>query len=464
MVFGLVLSFSGGSWDITYHILNIPESFFSYPHSLVYSGILIVVCIYFMNLRRNFRAEKKIRNNNYIILSGIVLVLAAGPFDFSWHSKFGLDGLLSPPHLTLLSGWLLVAIGNLRITNFKLNELRVKSQNVHDDISKANHNSAAASAITTNAQEIKEFDNRDHGISRDDEQEGDEEEEEEEEEENKGYLMKKGEKTVIKNQPQKKYGKLTPNSLVNGGPNLYKLQLFLNLSILLLIMSGILYFFSLPFSETEFYNFNPPPLLALFVYGLGFPILFSAYLLKILLNYPDLKIIVPLVGIFYVIVTLITQVSSNSFLAEYSGYYLLNLIPFFLLYATMMRSSLRHLSSKNKLLDNKNSQAQQPPLNPDNKKIMNVIFSHIQSSNFKYLALAMTFGLLSYSLCFPLNTYVYNEELYGYLIYQNLVVKVYQEIFFENYVIIAAMSVAGGFLGYMILYITKSMKVQNHTR
>lgn len=477
MVFGLVLSFSGGSWDITYHILNIPESFFSYPHSLVYSGILIVVCIFFMNLRRNFHAEKKIRNNNYIILSGIVLVLAAGPFDFSWHSKFGLDGLLSPPHLTLLSGWLLVALGNLRITNFRLNELRVKSQNLHDDLSKANHNSAASAAITTTtkAHEIKEFDSRGHELVGDDEQK--EVQEEKEEENDEGHLMKKGEKTILKNQMQKNYGKLIPNSIINGGPKLYKLQLFLNLSILLLIMSGILYFFSLPFSETEFYNFNPPSLLALFVYGLGFPILFSAYLVKILLNYPDLKIMVPLVGIFYVIVTLITQISSNSFLAEYSGYYLLNLIPFVLLYAVMARSSSsssrrHHLRFKNKLLDNKSSQfqqqqqqQQQPSPNPDNKKIMNVIFSHIpSSSNFKYLALATTFGLLSYSLCFPLNTYVYNEELYGYLIYQNLVVKVYQEIFFENYVIIAAMSVAGGFLGYMILHITKSMRIQNHTR
>ena len=48
---------------------------------------------------------------------GAVLILAAGPFDFSWHLKFGLDGLLSPPHVTLLTGWLLVGLGNLQITN-----------------------------------------------------------------------------------------------------------------------------------------------------------------------------------------------------------------------------------------------------------------------------------------------------------------------------------------------------------
>ena len=295
MVIGLILSFSGGSWDITFHILSQPESFFSYPHSLVYSGIFLVISIFFINFKKNFEAEKTIMKNNIIILAGIVLILAAGPFDFSWHIKFGLDGLLSPPHLTLLTGWLLIAIGNLRITTVRVDRSKNKiTESTSPDYDfniielkniKSNSDRDKGSADITNPNKFKE--------------------------------------NSMRNENNNSYEK---------SPILYRIQVFLNLSILLMILSGFLYFFSLPFSETQSYNFNPPPLLAFFVYSLGFPILFSAYFIFILKRYPDLKILVSLVGAFYVIITLITQISSNSFLSEYFGYYLLNLIPFALFY------------------------------------------------------------------------------------------------------------------------------------
>jgi hypothetical protein len=37
--------------------------------------------------------------------------LVAGPSDFKWHETFGIDGLLSPPHLMLITGMLLSSIG-----------------------------------------------------------------------------------------------------------------------------------------------------------------------------------------------------------------------------------------------------------------------------------------------------------------------------------------------------------------
>jgi len=37
--FGILLAESGGSWDITNHLLNKPETFFSPPHVILYSGI-----------------------------------------------------------------------------------------------------------------------------------------------------------------------------------------------------------------------------------------------------------------------------------------------------------------------------------------------------------------------------------------------------------------------------------------
>ena len=38
---GILLVTVGGSWDITNHLLSKPESFFSPPHALMYSGVAI---------------------------------------------------------------------------------------------------------------------------------------------------------------------------------------------------------------------------------------------------------------------------------------------------------------------------------------------------------------------------------------------------------------------------------------
>jgi amino acid transporter len=49
--FGILLVTVGGSWDITNHLLSKPETFFSPPHALMYSGVavtLIGVILYFV--------------------------------------------------------------------------------------------------------------------------------------------------------------------------------------------------------------------------------------------------------------------------------------------------------------------------------------------------------------------------------------------------------------------------------
>ena len=297
----------------------------------------------------------------------------------------------------MLTGWLLIAIGNLRITNIRLSQTQITTPTIIKDNGNLSYQIDSSHRFIKRAKVAQ-----DEALAK------------EEEESNK-----------IQNGHSKR-GTLKSNSKIS----LYQIQLFLNLSILLMIISGFLYFFSLPFSETQSYNFNPPPFLALLVYGLGFPILFSGYFLKILAKYPDIKIMVPLVGTFYVIITLITQISSNSFLTGYSGYYLLNLIPFVLFYLVNYRSRLVDSSKSSSHLKKKN-----------------YVFL---TKHFKYAILGIVFALLSYSLCFPLNTYIYNEEIYGYLIYQNMVAEVYQMVFAENFMIILPMSAVGGYIGYLM--------------
>ena len=272
IVIGLIISFSGGSWDITFHILSQPESFFSAPHTLVYTGILIVIGIFFINFRKNFSSENRTRKDNYVILLGAGLILAAGPFDFSWHLKFGLDGLLSPPHITLLTGWLLVGLGNLRITN-KLIYLAIEKNR--------------EKTLKGNSMDIRETTHHRHSP----------------------YVDAKNdyEKSDMVNQA-------AAVNLNNKSTTLLRYQLFLNLSFILMILSGFIYFFSLPFSETQYYNYNPDPLIAFFVYSLGFPILLSCFFISILKNYPGFEEMVLLVGSFYVVIMLLTQIISNPFL------------------------------------------------------------------------------------------------------------------------------------------------------
>ena len=394
IVIGLIISFSGGSWDITFHILSQPESFFSAPHTLVYTGILIVIGIFFINFRKNFSSENRTRKDNYVILLGAGLILAAGPFDFSWHLKFGLDGLLSPPHITLLTGWLLVGLGNLRITN-KLIYLAIEKNR--------------EKTLKGNSMDIRETTHHRHSP----------------------YVDAKNdyEKSDMVNQA-------AAVNLNNKSTTLLRYQLFLNLSFILMILSGFIYFFSLPFSETQYYNYNPDPLIAFFVYSLGFPILLSCFFISILKNYPGFEEMVLLVGSFYVVIMLLTQIISNPFLLYYSWYYILNLIPFVVIYLlNKMHVRNKSLTKRNTLGKSDNWEARAVK-KYTNKKL--------------YILYALILSASSLTICFPLNTYILNEELYGYLVYQNLVFKVFVQIFVDYFMTIIPLSVMGGLLGFWL--------------
>lgn len=390
MILGLIASFAGGSWDITYHILSKPESFFSYPHALVYSGILVVILVFVLTAKFNVKESKAPKRNFKIVFSGILLIISAGPFDFLWHLRFGLDGLLSPPHLALLTGWLLVAIGNLMIINTKLNL-------AYPDVFSDNNGTKTTSNFSLNK---------------------------------------------VNQKSQKNNGSSTffaPFEVSNKF--LLVTQLTLNLFILLMIFSGFLYFLSLPFSETKSYNFNPPSMVGLLVYGIGFPFLFSFYFQYIYSKYQFFRQIIPIVGIAYVGITLFTQITSNPYLVSVSGLYLLNLIPFFILYVSTTIQSKSILTGK------------------ITKKEEG---SYFYSKLSKFLII-LIIPVLTYSLSFPLNVYIYNEEFYGYLIYQNVVLNVYQQIINEFFIIVIPLSIVGGLLGFAIFnIISKSNQRKNN--
>ena len=237
--FGILLVTVGGSWDITNHLLSKPDTFFSPPHAMMYLGVAISL----MGTIVSFLSWRKLQNfkNTYFSalrnsLIGIGLLSSAGPFDYIWHSNFGLDGLLSPPHLTLIAGMFFCAIGGMiGISKFlKIN----KSENHHN------------------------------------------------------YLL------------------------------------ILAVMPVWLAGSGIISSLSLPFSNTDYFQFNPEPTFAFIIATLGFPLLISVSCLLIfrLSNFRP-GMISGLGGLFLLIYSS-TAIIPNFALMDSIIFYSLNLIPF----------------------------------------------------------------------------------------------------------------------------------------
>jgi len=120
---GVALQVGAANWDIIWHgVVNV-ESFFTPPHTVLYSGvglslITTVAGIIFSirqktSLKKPFSIYYKIPNPLKLIALGCLVEVFSGQFDNWWHANFGFDGLLSPPHLMLISGMLLSILGAL---------------------------------------------------------------------------------------------------------------------------------------------------------------------------------------------------------------------------------------------------------------------------------------------------------------------------------------------------------------
>ena len=112
---GASLSMWGASWDITSHLLRTPETFFTPSHMLLYTGVGISMISAILALAL-FLAKKDSRGRSFvfgtkIIIIGALMQIIAGPGDFYWHELFGVDGLLSPTHLALALGIIMVSVG-----------------------------------------------------------------------------------------------------------------------------------------------------------------------------------------------------------------------------------------------------------------------------------------------------------------------------------------------------------------
>jgi hypothetical protein len=122
---GSLMQIGGGNWDVTLHLLLIPESFFTPSHALLYAGIGILSLSAIMGgailMKYGELKECGITLSFKLLIIGSALSIISGPSDFIWHETFGVDGFLSPTHLMLITGMLIntfaVAIGLFRLNS-----------------------------------------------------------------------------------------------------------------------------------------------------------------------------------------------------------------------------------------------------------------------------------------------------------------------------------------------------------
>ena len=296
---GILLVTVGGSWDITNHLLSKPETFFSPPHALMYSGVAVSLT----GVVLSFVGWKNLQNfkTSYFLpfkikLIGIALLTGAGPLDFVWHSYFGLDGLLSPPHFTLITGMFLCSVGGMI------------------------------------------------GISR--------------------YLKFTNSHSIV------------------------KYLLVLAVIPVWLSASGIISSLSLPFSSTDFFEFNPEPTIAFIIASLAYPFLISLSLLLIfrLSNY-QFGIMSVLGGLFLLIYSS-TAIIPNFAMFDTLQFYSLNLIPF----------------------------------------VVADIFLKLNRSKLSLFFVGGLMGSVFYMVYYPYVMYTYNEILLGKLVSPSLIYFVYFEL------------------------------------
>lgn len=114
---GSFMQIAGASWDVTSHIMEEPETFFTPSHTVLYTGIgLLTIAggtsVILLISNHGLRGSS-IATPLKLLIIGSTISFVAGPSDFLWHELFGVDGLLSPPHLALITGMLVNAVATV---------------------------------------------------------------------------------------------------------------------------------------------------------------------------------------------------------------------------------------------------------------------------------------------------------------------------------------------------------------
>src|ERR687893_82937 len=249
-----------------------------------------------------------------LVIAGVVMLISAAPVDFGWHSAFGLDGLLSPPHFVLVSGMVVGSAGAL----------------------------AGLSQST----------------------------------------------------------KRVPSVLI-----------VIAILPIWLGASGMIDMFSLPFSETEYFNFNPHPTLGVVIATLAFPFLISACLIGSSALTGKRFGVLSMVGAAFIIIGVFTSLIPNSALTPTIPFYMSSIIPI------VAADAL-------------------------------VAFSR---SRFSVYAAGTIVSIAFFMLYYPLITYTYNEVFGSKVVWPSMIAQIYFEMIQNVFPLVVIPTAAMGILGALLI-------------
>ena len=126
-VSGTVTELLGGVWDASTHALRAPEKFWTIQHAVIYTGVGMIVSSSVLGLMILFlnSENKTLFKGIKIILLGSVLQLGGGYADSISHEIYGVDGLVTPSHLTIEVGLFLSALGSF-ITLCQIDKIKTR--------------------------------------------------------------------------------------------------------------------------------------------------------------------------------------------------------------------------------------------------------------------------------------------------------------------------------------------------
>lgn len=131
---GSILQIGGANWDVVSHLLSIPDTFFTPSHLVLYSGVglFLLSSLLILTLLIKFKGFHMtgLALPFKLVVVGSMLSVIAGPSDFLWHQNFGVDGFLSPTHLTIASGMLINSIG-IVMGLFRISEVPLSRNQKH---------------------------------------------------------------------------------------------------------------------------------------------------------------------------------------------------------------------------------------------------------------------------------------------------------------------------------------------
>ena len=206
----------------------------------------------------------------------------------------------------------------------------------------------------------------------------------------------------------------------------FSLYIIVSITAIWITVSGIIHMVSLPFSDTEFFKFNPNPILAGLIATLCFPFLVSFVLFtswKITKKFGVLSA----TGMIFIFINLVTTILPNENLVPTIPFYLINVIPIVVIDALLSLPALRISSSSSSI-----------SLSQTRKKIVNVLAGTV-------------LGLTFFMLYFPLITHTYNEvSINPQPVWPSVTALIYFEMIDEIYPLLVISSMAAGVLGVVI--------------